>query len=166
LSRTACSFPLINGSDNKEIIMALKSWMAGSAVLFALTTMAATAQAGPVGGTARELAAAGMTGSQLQQVANRVCWRENGMRRCRSLNNVRVYGYQSPRASRYRARAVGYGYQAPAFYGVGPPIGYGGYGYRDQIEIDPNAFPVGSQGWWNSMDALDRGGQGNGQGGF
>jgi hypothetical protein len=68
--------------------MALKSWMAGSAVLFALTTMAATAQAGPVGGTARELAAAGTTGSQLQQVANRVCWRENGMRRCRSLNNV------------------------------------------------------------------------------
>ena len=146
--------------------MARKFWLPGSAAVFAVTAMAATAQAGPVGGTARELAAAGMTGSQLQQVANRVCWRENGMRRCRSLNNVRVYGYQSPRASRYRARAAGYGYQAPAFYGVGPPIGYGGNGYRDQIEIDPNAFPVGSQGWWNSMDALDRGGQGNGQGGF
>ena len=39
-------------------------------------------------------------------------------------------------------------------------------GTRDQVEIDPNAFPVGSTGWWNSMDALDRGGQGNGQGGF
>ena len=144
--------------------MARKFWLPGSAAVFAVIAMAATAQAGPVGGTARELAAAGMTGSQLQQVANRVCWREDGMRRCRSLNNVRVYGYQSPRASRYRARAVGYGYQAPAFYGgVGP---LGGYGYRDQVEIDPNAFPVGSTGWWNSMDALDRGGQGNGQGGF
>ena len=143
--------------------MARKFWLPGSAAVFAVIAMAATAQAGPVGGTARELAAAGMTGSQLQHVANRVCWRENGMRRCRSLNNAGVYGYRSPRASGYRAPAVGYGYQAPAFYGVGP---LGGYGYRDQVEIDPNAFPVGSTGWWNSMDALDRGGQGNGQGGF
>ena len=143
--------------------MAQKPWLPGSAAVFALTAMAATAQAGPVGGTASELAAAGMTGSPLQQVANRVCWREDGMRRCRSLNNARVYGYRSPRASGYRAPAVGYGYQAPAFYGGGS---LGGYGYRDQVEIDPNAFPVGSTGWWNSMDALDRGGQGNGAGGF
>src|SRR5262245_55836182 len=140
--------------------MARKPWLPGSAAVFALTAMAATAQAGPVGGSARELAAVGTTGSQIQQIASRVCWTENGMRRCRSLNNVRVYGYQSRRASGYRARAVGYGYQAPALYGVGPPIGYG-YLPRDQIEIDPNAFPVGSADWWQSMDALDRGGQGN-----
>jgi len=144
--------------------MAQKLWLPGSAAVLALTVMAATAQAGPVGGSARELAAAGMTGSALQQVANRVCWSENGVRRCRSLNNMRVYGYQSPRASANRPPAAAYGYQAPAFYGVGPAIGYGGVGYRDQIEIDPNAFPVGSEGWWNSMDALDRGGQGAGQG--
>jgi hypothetical protein len=166
MAHEACSSQTNRLTTAQEIIMAKKPWLPGSAAVFALTAMAATAQAGPVGGTTRELASAGMTGSQLQHVANRVCWRENGMRRCRSLNNVRVYGYQSPRASRSRARAVGYGYQAPAFYGVGPPIGYGGNGYRDQIEIDPNAFPVGSEGWWNSMDALDRGGQGNGQGGF
>jgi hypothetical protein len=158
----ACSSQTKQLPTAQEIIMARKPWLPGSAAVFALTALAATAQAGPVGGSARELAAAGMTGSQLQQIANRVCWSQNGMRRCRSLNNVRVYGYQAPR---YRARAVGYGYQAPAFYGVGPPIGYGGFGYRDQIEIDPNAFPVGSEGWWNSMDALDRGGQGNGSAG-
>jgi len=144
--------------------MARKHWLPPSAVVFALTAMAATAQADPVGGAARDLAAAATAGAQLQQVANRVCWSENGVRRCRSLNNVRVYGYQSPRGTRYRAPAVGYGYQAPGFYGVGPPIGYG-YMARDQIEIDPNAFPVGSTDWWQSMDALDRGGQGNGQGG-
>jgi len=142
--------------------MAQKPWLPGSAAVLALTTMAATAQAGPVGGSARELAAAGMTGSPLQQIANRVCWSENGVRRCRSLNNARVYGYQSPRAPGSGAPAVGYGYQAPAFNNVGPPVGLGGFGYRDQVEIDPNAFPVGSEGWWNSMDALDRGGQGNG----
>ena len=146
--------------------MARKPWLPGSAAVFALTAIAATAHAGAVGGSVRELATVGRTSSHLQQIANRVCWRENGMRRCRSLNNVGVYGYQAPRTSRYPAPAVGYGYQAPAFYGVGPPIGLGGFGYRDQVEIDPNAFPVGSEGWWNSMDALDRGGQGNGAGGF
>jgi hypothetical protein len=166
MAHEACSSQTNRLPTAQEIIMARKLWLPGSAAVFALTAMAATAQAGPVGGTARELAAAGMLGSQRQQVANRVCWSENGMRRCRSLNNVRVYGYQSPRrASGYRGPPVGYGYQAPAFYGVGPPIGYG-YVARDQIEIDPNAFPVGSTDWWQSMDALDRGGQGNGQGGF
>jgi hypothetical protein len=163
MAHEACSSQTNRLPTAQEIIMARKFWLPGPAAVFAVIAMAATAQAGPVGGTARELAAAGMTGSQLQQVANRVCWRENGMRRCRSLNNAGVYGYRSPRASGYRAPAVGYGYQAPAFYGVGP---LGGYGYRDQVEIDPNAFPVGSTGWWNSMDALDRGGQGNGSGGF
>src|SRR5262245_19308158 len=141
--------------------MARKPWLLGSAAVCILTAMAANAHAGPMGGTARELASAGTAGATVQQVANRVCWSENGVRRCRSLNNARVYGYRSPRGSGYRAPAVGYGYQAPAFYG--PPIGYG-YMARDQIEIDPTAFPVGSTDWWQSMDALDRGGAASGQG--
>jgi hypothetical protein len=136
--------------------MALKIWLLGSAAVLASTAMAANAEAGPVGGLARELVPAAMSGTNVQQVATRVCWNENGSRRCRSLNNVRVYGYQSPRASGRRAPAAGY---------IAPPVGY--YGYlptRDQIETDPNAFPVGSSDWWQAMDALDRGGQGNGQG--
>jgi hypothetical protein len=143
--------------------MALKFWLAGSTAVVALTAMVANAEAGPVGGIATELVRAGTPGANLQQVATRVCWNENGSRRCRSLNNVRVYGYQSPRAYRYRGPAAGY--IAPPMYGVGPPIGSFGYlPARDQIETDPNAFPVGSSDWWQAMDALDRGGQGNGQG--
>ena len=136
--------------------MVLRVCLSGSAAVVALTVMAMNAEAGPVGGPARELVGAGTPGANVQQVATRVCWNENGSRRCRSLNNVRVYGYQSPRASRYRAPAAGY---------IAPPIGYFGYlPAREQIETDPNAFPVGSSDWWQAMDALDRGGQGNGQG--
>jgi hypothetical protein len=51
------------------------------------------------------------------------------------LNNGGVYGYQSPRRAN---------------------------GYRDQIETDPDDFPVGSTEWWRTMDYQDRGGQGNG----
>jgi hypothetical protein len=97
--------------------------------------MSANAHAGPVGGTARAFVLAGMTGSNVEKVASRVCWRENGIRRCRSLNNPGVYGYQSPRRAN---------------------------GYRDQIETDPGDFPVGSTDWWHAMDYQDRGGQGNG----
>ena len=140
--------------------MALKILLPGSAAVFALTAMAANAHAGPIGGTARALVSGGMIGSNVQQVANRVCWSENGVRRCRSLNNVRVYGYRSPRA--YGGRRV-YGYRAPAIYGAGPPIGYG-YLPRGQVETDPDVYPVGSTNWWQAMDALDRGGQGNGTG--
>ena len=93
--------------------MARKSWLAGSAAVFALTAMAANAQAGPVGDTARALVLAGMTGSNVEKVASRVCWSENGIRRCRSLNNAGVYGYQSPRRAN---------------------------GYRDQIETDPGVL--------------------------
>ena len=143
--------------------MARKPWLLGSAAVCILTAMAANAHAGPMGGTARELASAGTAGATVQQVANRVCWSENGVRRCRSLNNVRVYGYQSPRAYGYRARAPGY--QAPGIYGVGPPVGYGYLPSREQIETDPDVYPVGSTNWWQAMDALDRGGQGNGTGG-
>jgi hypothetical protein len=124
-------------SHSKEIIMAQKSWLPGSAAVFVLTAMAANAHAGPVGGTARELVLAGMTGSNVEKVANRVCWRENGVRRCRSLNNGGVYGYQSPRR---------------------------GNGYRDQIETNPDDFPIGSTDWWRAMDYQDRAGQGNGHG--
>ena len=133
--------------------MARKAWVPGSTVVFALAAMTAQAHAGPIGGTAKELVSAEMAAARVQQVAQRVCWTEAGIRRCRSLNNRRVYGYQAP--------AVGY--QAPPIYGVGPPIGYG-YIARDQIETDPNAFPVGSSDWWQAMDALDRGGQASGQG--
>jgi hypothetical protein len=141
--------------------MARKAGLPGSTFIFALAAMSAQGQAAPVGGSAREVVPVDMAAARLQQVANRVCWTEGGIRRCRSLNNVRVYGYQSPRAYRYRAPAAGY--QAPAFYGVAPPIGYG-YIAREQVETDPNLFPVGSTDWWQAMDALDRGGQGNGQG--
>ncbi len=115
--------------------MARTSWLAGSAAVFALATMSANAHAGPVGDTARAFVLAGMTGSNVEKVASRVCWRENGIRRCRSLNNPGVYGYQSPRRAN---------------------------GYRDQIETDPGDFPVGSTDWWHAMDYQDRGGQGNG----
>src|SRR5262245_8472247 len=141
--------------------MAQKAWVPGSTVLFALAAMTAQAQAGPIGSTAKELVSADRAAAGVQHVAQRVCWTEGGMRRCRLLNNGRVYGYQSPRA--YRNRAPAAGYQAPAIYGYGPPIGYG-YISRDQVETDPNAFPIGSSDWWQAMDALDRGGQGNGQG--
>jgi hypothetical protein len=143
--------------------MARKSWLPCS-VAFALTAVAANADAGPVAGTARELATAAVAGSNVQQVANRVCWSQNGVRRCRSLDNVRVYGYQSSRANRgprvygYRAPAAGH---LPSIYGVGAPIGYGP---RDQIETDPDVFPIGSGDWWQAMDYQDRGGQGNGTG--
>jgi hypothetical protein len=60
--------------------MARKSWMPCSAA-FALTAVAANADAGPVAGTARELATAAVAGSNVQQVANRVCWSQNGVRR-------------------------------------------------------------------------------------
>ena len=140
--------------------MARKSWLLGSAAVFAMTAMAANAHASPMGGSARELASVGTAGTTVQQVANRVCWSENGVRRCRSLNNVRVYGYRSPRAN----RAPAAGYQAPGLYGVGPPVGYGYLPSREQIETDPDAYPVGSTDWWQAMDALDRGGQGNGTG--
>jgi len=113
--------------------MARLSWLPGSAAVLALTAVAATAHAGPIGGAARELALAGMTGSNIESVANRICWRENGVRRCRLLNNA--YGYQSPRRS---------------------------FEYRDQIETDPDDYPIGSTLWWRSMDYQDRGGQGNG----
>jgi hypothetical protein len=141
--------------------MARKAWLPGSTIVLALAAMSAQVQAAPIGGTARELVSADMAAARLQQVANRVCWTQGGIRRCRSLNNVRVYGYQSRRAYGYRAPAAGY--QAPALYGGGPPVGYG-YIAREQIETDPNLFPVGSTDWWQAMDALDRGGQGNGQG--
>jgi len=113
--------------------MARKSWLPASVAAFALAAMAASAHAGPVGGTARELVLAGVTGSNVEEVATRVCWRENGVRRCRSVNNV--YGYQSLRRSN---------------------------GYRDQIETNPDDFPIGSTDWWRAMDYQDRGGQGNG----
>jgi hypothetical protein len=113
--------------------MTRNSWLPGSAAVVALVAMAANAHAGLIGGTARELALAAMTGSNIETVANRVCWRDNGVRRCRSINNV--YGYQSPRR---------------------------GNGYRDQIDTDPDDFPVGSTDWWRAMDYQDRGGQGNG----
>src|SRR5262245_2750396 len=111
--------------------MAAKSWLRGSVAVFALAAMAASAHAGPVAGTAKALA--GMTGSNVETVASRVCWRENGVRRCRLVNNV--YGYQSPRR---------------------------GNAYRDQVETDPDDFPVGSTDWWRAMDYQDRAGQGNG----
>jgi len=115
--------------------MARKLWLPGSSAVFVLAIMTANAHASPVGGgTARELVLA--SGSNVEQVASRVCWRENGIRRCRSVNNLTgVYGYQSPRRS---------------------------YDYRDQIETDPDDYPVGSTLWWRSMDYQDRGGQGNG----
>jgi hypothetical protein len=113
--------------------MARKSWLPGSAAAFVLAAAAATAQAGPVVGTARELAVANMTSSNVEKAATRVCWRENGVRRCRSVNNV--FGYQSLRR---------------------------GNGYRDQIDTEPDDFPVGSTDWWRAMDYQDRGGQGNG----
>jgi len=139
--------------------MAQKAWLPGCAVFFALAAMTAHAQAGPVGGTARELVAADGAAARIQQVAARVCWTEGGIRHCR--NRARVYGYQSPGAYGYQAPAAGYG--APAVYGVGPPIGYG-YISRDQVATDPNLFPIGSMDWWQAMDALDRGGQGSGSG--
>jgi len=138
--------------------MAKKAWVPGATVVFALAAMTAQAQAGPIGGTAKELLSADMAAARVQQVASRVCWREGGIRRCRSLNNARVYGYQAPGVYGYQAPAAGY-QAAP----IGPPIGYG-YIARDQIETDPNAFPVGSSDWWQAMDALDRGGQSSGQG--
>jgi hypothetical protein len=141
--------------------MARNAWIPGSTVVFALAAMTAQAQAGPVGGTTKELVSAEMAATRVQHVANRVCWREGGIRRCRSLNGVRVYGYQSPRVSGYRAPAAAY--QAPAAYGFGPPIGYG-YIAREQVATDPALFPIGSSDWWQAMDAMDRGGQGNGQG--
>jgi hypothetical protein len=142
--------------------MARESWLLGSAAIFAVITMAATVHAGPIAGTGGELASVGTAGATVQQVANRVCWSENGVRRCRSLNNVRVYGYRSPRAYGYRAPAPGY--QAPGLDGVGPPVGYGYLPSREQIETDPDVYPIGSTDWWQAMDALDRGGQGNGSG--
>ena len=114
--------------------MARKLWLPGSAAVFVLAATAANAHASPVAGTARELVSP--RGSNIEEVASRVCWRENGVRRCRSINNsMGVYGYQSPRRS---------------------------YNYRDQIETDPDDYPVGSTLWWRSMDYQDRGGQGNG----
>jgi hypothetical protein len=139
--------------------MARKACLPFSTVAFALAAMSTQVQAGPVGGAARELVSAEIAAARLQQVATRVCWTQGGIRRCRSLNNVRVYGYQSPRVYGYRAPAARY--QA---YGFGPPLGYG-YIAREQIETDPDLFPVGSTDWWQAMDAQDRGGQGNGQGG-
>jgi hypothetical protein len=136
--------------------MARTSWLAGSTVVFALIAMTANAHAGPVGATTKELVSAGQTGAILQEVQNRVCWRENGIRRCRSLNNVRVYGYQSPLT--YGGQRA-YGYQAPAAIGVAPPIGYGYLPTRDQVETDPDQFPIGSMDWWQAMDFQDRGGQ-------
>jgi hypothetical protein len=141
--------------------MARKTWLPASTIIFALAAMSAQVQAAPVGATAKELVSADMATARLQQVATRVCWTQGGTRRCRSLNNVRVYGYQSPRVYGYRAPAAGN--QAPASYGVGPPVGYG-YIAREQVETDPNLFPVGSMDWWQAMDALDRGGQASGQG--
>src|SRR5262245_66104021 len=105
--------------------MARKPWLLGSAAVCILTAMAANAHAGPMGGTARELASAGTAGATVQQGANRGGWGGNGVRRCRSLNNVRVYGYQSPRAYGSRARAPGY--SAPGLYWVWPPFGYGSF---------------------------------------
>jgi hypothetical protein len=150
--------PQSNGSTTQEIIMALKFWLPGSVLVYALTTMAATAQAGPAAGAGQALKAAGPPGWSKAQVANRVCWTENGRRRCRSLDDSRVYGYQSPPAG---GRQPVYGYQAappPGVY-VGPPIGYGFLPDRDQIETDPDAFPVGTADWWHAMDTWDRGGQ-------
>ena len=113
--------------------MAPKPWLRVPAAVFALAAMAAYADAAPVGGTARDLAPAGMIGSNTEQVASRVCWRQNGVRRCRLVNNV--YGYQSLRR---------------------------GNAYRDQVDTDPDDYPVGSTDWWRAMDYQDRGGQGNG----
>ena len=115
--------------------MARISWLPGAAAGFVLAAMAANAHASPVGGTAKALVLPSMTGSTVEKIATRVCWRENGVRRCRSLNNGGVYGYQSPRRAN---------------------------GYRDQIETDPDDFPIGSTEWWRTMDYQDRGGQGNG----
>ncbi|HJZ32596.1 MAG TPA: hypothetical protein VKF35_15880 [Hyphomicrobiaceae bacterium] len=135
-------------STAQEIIMAVKSWLPVSAALFAVTAVAANAQAGPAGGTARELASAAGAGSAIAQVAARVCWVENGIRHCRRAN--RVYGYR-PAAN----------YLPPGSFGYGPPIGYG---YRGQIDTDPNDYPIGSSQWWQNMDSLDRGGQGQSTG--
>ena len=115
--------------------MARISWLPGAAAGFVMAAMAANAHASPVGGTAKALVLPSMTGSTIEKIATRVCWRENGVRRCRSLNNGGVYGYQSPRRAN---------------------------GYRDQIETDPDDFPIGSTEWWRTMDYQDRGGQGNG----
>lgn len=136
--------------------MARKAWIPGSTVVLALAAMTAQAQAGPVGGTAKGLVSAEMAATRVQHVANRVCRTEGGIRRCRLINNVPVYGYQSPGVSGYQAPAAGY--QAPAVYGGGPPTGYG-YIAREQVETDPALFPVGSTDWWQAMDAMDRGGQ-------
>jgi hypothetical protein len=136
--------------------MARKAWIPGATVVFVLAAMTAQAQAGPVGVTVKALASADMDATRVQHVANRTCWTQGGIRRCRSLNNVRVYGYQSPQVSGYGAPAAGF--QAPAVYGVGPPIGYG-YIAREQVETDPALFPVGSSDWWQAMDVWDRGGQ-------
>jgi hypothetical protein len=114
--------------------MARISWLPGSAVVFVFAAMAANANASPVGNAARKLAPAG--GSNVEKVASRVCWRENGVRRCRSINSLTgTYGYQSP------------------------PLNYN---YRSQIETDPADYPIGSTLWWRMMDYQDRGGQGNG----
>jgi hypothetical protein len=127
----ACSSQTQLTSHSKEIIMAGRFWLFGSAAVMACAAMMASANAGPVGTNA--LLGAGMIGSNVENVATRVCWRENGVRRCRSVDNV--YGYRSLRR---------------------------GNGYRDQIDTDPDDFPVGSSDWWRAMDALDRGGQSNG----
>jgi hypothetical protein len=91
----------------------------------------ANAHAAPVLGTTRGLVLAGI--SNVEDVASRICWRENGVRQCRLVNNV--YGYRSPRR---------------------------GNAYRDQIDTAPDDYPVGSTDWWRAMDYQDRGGQGNG----
>lgn len=153
--------------------MALKSSLTGSVVVLALTAMVAPIQAGSLGTSDFKLP---VTGSDPQEIANRVCWTENGARRCRSVDNLRVYGYQSPhvygdRGPRvYGYRAPAFGYQAPAVNSAVPPMSYGYYGamppigyryLRPQIDTDPDVHPAGSPQWWDGMDRWDRGGQGN-----
>jgi hypothetical protein len=52
--------------------MAPKSWLPGSAAVFVLVAMAANAHTGPVGGTARELVLAGVSGSNVERSAMQV----------------------------------------------------------------------------------------------
>jgi hypothetical protein len=148
--------------------MVIHRCVVGASCVLAVLAMVGSAPSAPLGSAATSLSSAEFAGSNVANVAYRLCVTDGGVRRCRW---VEIYG---PGASGYRAPKP-YGYGLPGAYGYAapspgvvlvnpPPVLPYAPPFRYPTEYyptEPNDYPVGVSRWWRNMDRWDQGGNGS-----
>jgi hypothetical protein len=147
-------------------MMLIHRCVVGASCVLAALAMVGSAQSA-YGGTVTSVPSAAIAGSNVANVAYRLCVTDGGVRRCRW---VEIYG---PGASGYRP--PNYGYGVPGGYGYAapspgvvlvnpPPVLPYALPFRNPTEYyptEPNDYPVGVPRWWRNMDRWDQGGNGS-----